>query len=95
MTNFNLIGKVYEKPTVEVAKNGNSYARVKVAVDKPLTDNEKDIFEIYVWNSLTEEAYEKDHLICIAGKVVPNNFMKDGNTYYNCRLVAEKIDFYN
>jgi len=90
LIDFVLLGKIVEKPVIEVAKNENKFVRLKVRSIK----DENQIFEVYCWNSLTELDYEPDKTVYLKGRLTANNYGKDDQIYYNTRIVAEKMDFF-
>lgn len=94
MADFVLVGNIIEKPTIETAKNNLKYVRLKVSCKKQTDENEYDNYEVYAWRNLAEDVYNPNQLVTIKGRLQSNNYEKDGNVFYNTRLVAERIDFY-
>lgn len=95
MAEFSIVGEIAETPAVETAKNNLKFVRLKVNCKKPNEENEYDTYEVYAWRNFAEEPYQPNQLVAIRGRMQANNYEKDGNCFYNTRLVAERIDFYH
>ena len=92
MTDFVLIGKLAETPSVETAKNGLKFMKLKVDSNIGHSDENPEIFEVYAWNSLADGIYSEGQMLFIKGHLQANNYEKETNVYYNARLTAERID---
>lgn len=95
MAEFVLVGYIAETPAVETSKNNIKYVRLKINCKKSNDENEFDTYEVYAWRNFAEEIFEPNQFVSIRGRMQANNYEKDGNCYYNARLVAERIDFYH
>lgn len=94
-----LVGKITDKPIVKQFGNENQLAVIYIEVTKGYSTNSKEnnssIFQVILWKSMIQKYIdycEKDTMIAISGRLQANNFKtKEGNIFYNCEIIAEKI----
>lgn len=93
MNQFILTGKVLEKPLQQETNNGTKVAKIKLAVEKKGKDNESEseTYEVVAFRTLAQEEYDVGNVIGVTGKMQANCNEKDGNIFYNCRLIANSI----
>jgi single-stranded DNA-binding protein len=93
MNGFYLVGKIISEPEKGETINGTKLCRLKISVDKAAKEQEEnyETFEITVFRTLAEADYEIGQSVGINGKLMANNYEKDGTQYYNVRLVGNSI----
>ena len=52
-----------------------------------------EVYEIVMFRSLAEENYEIGQFVAVNGKLQANNYEKEGNYYYNAKLLANAVAF--
>ena len=93
MNGFYLMGKIIAEPEKGETINGTKLCRLKIAVEKTVKDQGEntEIYEVTVFRTLAEADYEINQSVGIVGKLTASNYEKDGNQYYNVRLVGNNI----
>ena len=93
MNGFYLLGKIASEPEKGETINGTKLCRLKISVDKTVKDQDdnSDLFEVTLFRNLAVADYEVGQSVGINGKMVSSNYEKDGNQYYNVRLVGNNV----
>ena len=93
MNGFYLVGKITSEPEKGETINGTKLCRLRISVDKAVKDQGEnfEIFEVTLFRGLAETDYEIGQSVAIGGKLTASNYEKDGNQYYNVRLVGNSI----
>ena len=93
MNTISIAGKLIEDPQRASSASGINFAKIKLAVDKPSKDNENgyDVFEVTVFRDLADIKLEVGQFLGVTGKLVSNNYDKEGKKYYNCQLIGSTI----
>lgn len=93
MNGFYLVGKITSEPEKGETINGTKLCRLRISVDKAVKDQGEnfEIFEVTLFRGLAETDYEIGQSVAIGGKLTASNYEKDGNQYYNARLVGNNI----
>lgn len=93
MNGFYLVGKITSEPEKGETINGTKLCRLRISVDKAVKDQGEnfEIFEVTLFRGLAETDYEIGLSVAIGGKLTASNYEKDGNQYYNVRLVGNNI----
>lgn len=93
MNSVNFAGKVIDDPVKSNTSNGLSIMRFKVSVDKTNKSDASgyDVFEVTVFRELADIKLDIGQMVGVTGKLVSNNFEKEGKTYYNCSIVGNSI----
>lgn len=97
MNNFNIAGKLIDAGEKLETSEGLKICRLKVAVEKynKNNDDDNDVYEVSLFKNLAEGNYNAGDYIAINGRLVSNNYEKEGNLYYNARLVGNSITLLN
>ena len=95
MNAFYLVGRIIEEPEKLETANGIKLCKVRIAVEKNGKDSNEtyEVYEIVMFRSLAEENYEIGQFIAVNGKLQANNYEKEGNYYYNAKLLANAVAF--
>ena len=95
MNAFYLVGRIIEDPEKLETANGIKLCKLRMAVEKNGKDASEtyEVYEIVMFRSLAEENYEVGQYLAVNGKLQANNYEKDGNYYYNAKLLANAIAF--
>lgn len=100
MNQFIIVGKVVTKPELKKTSSGNSYLNLVVEEERGYKNQEGnydiDRYSILLWKKLAEECVDKikkDAYVAVKGHLSSKNNDKDGITYYNADLTADKIVF--
>ena len=93
MNSVNIVGKLIDDPIKSTSSNGLSIMRFKLAVDKTnKTDNTAyDVFEVTVFRELADLKLDIGQIVGVTGKLVSNNYEKEGKNYYNCSIVGNYL----
>ena len=92
MNGFYLVGRVLDEPVKSESASGIPISRFRISVDRNTElGSEAETFEITVFRNLAEENFEVGEYISVTGRVSANNYEKDGNVRYNCRLIGNTI----
>ncbi len=93
MNGFYLVGKITSEPEKGETINGTKLCRLRISVDKAVKDQGEnfEIFEVTLFRGLAETDYGIGQSVAIGGKLTASNYEKDGNQYYNVRLVGNNI----
>lgn len=93
MNSVNFAGKVIDEPIKSTTSTGLSIMRFKVSVDKASKSDltAYDVFEVTVFRELADLKLEIGQFVGVSGRLVSNNFEKEGKTYYNCSIVGNSI----
>ena len=97
MNNFIIAGKLLDNGEKLETAEGLKICRLKVAVEKSSKKDEAedDIFEVTLFRNLAEDNYQAGNCVAINGRLVSNNYAKEGNQYYSSRLVGNSITIFN
>ena len=95
MNAFYLVGRIIEEPEKLETANGMKLCKLRIAVEKNSKDSNEtyEVYEIVMFRSLAEENYEIGQYLAVNGRLQANNYEKDGNYYYNAKLLANAIAF--
>ena len=105
MANFNynkviLGGRLTADPELKTTQSGVSYARFKIAVNRPYQkdkDSETDFFDVIAWRQTAEfvrKYFAKGSSICVTGSVQNRSWTdNDGNKRYATDIVADEVTF--
>lgn len=95
MNAFYLVGRIIEEPEKLETTNGIKLCKVRIAVEKNGKDSSEtyEVYEVVMFRSLAEEKYEPGQYLAVNGKLQANNYEKDGNYYYNAKLLANAVAF--
>ena len=95
MNAFYLVGRIIEEPEKLETANGIRLCKVRLAVEKNSKDSSEtyEVYEVVMFRSLAEESYEPGQYLAVNGKLQANNYEKDGNYYYNAKLLASAVAF--
>lgn len=96
MNSVNIAGKVIDDPVRSTSSNGLAIMRFKLSVDKPNKSDasQYDVYEVTVFRDLAEAKLDIGQYVGVTGKLVSNNYEKEGKTYYNCSVVGNSISLY-
>jgi len=100
LNQFIIVGKVVAKPELKKTSGGNSYLNLVVDEERSYKNQDGnydiDRYQILLWKKLAEECVDKikkDAYVAVKGHLTSKNNEKDGITYYNAELTADKIVF--
>jgi len=96
-----MIGKVISLPELRETANGTKVASLEVEVERNYANSEgvyeNDIFLVTLWKGLAENCTnlcEVNSMVGIRGRMASKTHdTKEGNKFYNCEIIAEKISF--
>lgn len=96
-----LIGRVAVDPRLSYTQNGVAVTTFRVAVDRPLTnqqgERETDFFPIVTWRRLAETCahnLNKGRLVAVEGRLQTRSYQaQDGSTRWVTEVVAENVRF--
>ncbi len=95
-----LVGKVVEPPEIRTTSKGNTVATLLVEADHPFRNEDgslsADLFQVTLWKGIAEECASvcrPGDLIGIKGRLQASVNEKNGRSFYNCNVVAEKVSF--
>ena len=90
MTSFYMVGQIKDVLELQTSGSGMKMRKIKVSVFKQNSD-EQELYEVVLFRQLAENEYNIDDLVAVSGKLSPNNYTKDGASYYNVNLVAYQV----
>ena len=95
MNAFYLAGRIIDTPEKLESANGTKICRLKIAVEKNIKEANDvyEIFEITLFRNLAQESFETGQLVAVNGRLQANNYEKDGNLYYNVKLIGNSVTF--
>ena len=95
MNAFYLVGRIIDEPEKLETASGMKLCKLRMAVEKNGKDSGEtyEVYEIVLFRSLAEESYEPGQYLAVNGKLQANNYEKEGNYYYNARLLANSVAF--
>ena len=95
MNAFYLVGRIIDEPEKLETTSGMKLCKLRMAVEKNGKDSGEtyEVYEIVLFRSLAEESYEPGQYLAVNGKLHANNYEKEGNYYYNARLLANSVAF--
>ena len=95
MNAFYLVGRIIEDPEKMETANGIKICKVRLAVEKNSKDSTEtyEVYEVVMFRSLAEENYEPGQYLAVNGRLQTNNYEKEGNYYYNAKLLANAVAF--
>ena len=95
-----LVGRVVETPEVQTTPKGTTVAHMIMETDRNFRNEDgtlsKDRFQITLWKGIAEECAamcKQGSLIAMRGRIGSDVYEKDGKTYYNCSIIAEKVSY--
>lgn len=96
-----MVGKVIKLPEVKETVNGNKVATLEMEVERNFANSEgeieSDIFTVTLWKGLAESSLSicnLNSLVSVKGRLSSKNFdTKEGNKFYYCEVIAEKLAF--
>lgn len=95
-----LVGKVVAEPEIRTTSKGNTVASLLVEADRSFRNEDgslsSDLFQVTLWKGIAEECSaicRPGSLIGIKGRLQADVYEKNGRSYYNCGIVAEKVSF--
>ncbi len=103
MNNVCIVGKVVTLPEIKETANGNKVASLEMEVERNFPNSEgkyeSDIFTVTLWKGLAESSL----VVCsvgshvgVKGRLISKNFdTKEGNKFYYCEIIAEKLSYIN
>lgn len=91
MNNFCLVGRLHEEPEKLTSSNGLNYVKLVVNTDPLNKEDKPELFEVVAFRSLAESSYYKDQIVAISGRLVSNNYEKEGSYKFNASLIANVI----
>jgi len=99
MNEFNFIGKAINAPELITSESGNDYAKLLVSVKKNFKSKDGkfdyETFQVTMFKNLADEVIndvKEGSLLMIKGRISANNYPKEDKTFYNCSLVAERLE---
>lgn len=98
-----LVGRVKEIPTLQESSTGKKTATLRLELERPFKNSngeyEQDLISIVLWNGVAEtvsDICKLNDIIGVKGRIQSYSYEgKDGNTYHNYDIIAEKISFLN
>ncbi|TDW13102.1 single-stranded DNA-binding protein [Breznakia blatticola] len=101
MNQFILVGRIVEKPILQLTSVNIKYTFLSLAVKRNFKNAdgvyERDIFQITLWRGIAEEVIDtcdKDTLLAIRGRVITSFYTSEENkTYTNYEFVAERVQY--
>jgi len=92
MNTLLLVGKVID---VEQSTTSSDIklAKMKIACPKISDPKDSDVFEVNLWRELADKSYPLNRNVEVKGRLSSNNNTKDGKSYYNVSINAEKVAY--
>lgn len=98
-----LVGEVVALPEVKESAQGNKFANMKVAVQRPFANSEgiyeNDEISCTLWKGIAEttSSVAKLHdIVSIKGRMQSHNYEgRDGNVHTAYDVIAEHVSFFN
>ena len=92
---FGFAGRIIDEPERLETSNGVKLCRLHISVDKTGKDKDEqsEIYEVTVFRNLADENYQVGQYVAVNGKLMPNNYDKEGTLYYNSKLVGNSVTF--
>ncbi|MEE3488879.1 MAG: single-stranded DNA-binding protein [Bulleidia sp.] len=94
-----LIGRVAAKPEIRTTSRGNTVADMVLDVDRNFRNEDgtrdKDTFQITLWKGIAEEiasTVKIGQMVAVKGRLTGNANEKEGRTWYNTNIIAERVD---
>jgi len=95
-----LVGTVTEPVQLNTSSKGTTYGTMFVSTDRPFRNDDgsvtADIFRVTLWRGIADETAAScsvGSLVAVKGRLQSNNYEKDGRTYYNAEVIAEKVSY--
>lgn len=100
MNKVMLIGRTTAEPSIQVTKNGNSVAKVTLAVDRKYKnankEKETDFVPLVIWGKLGETVAQyvgKGKMIAIEGELQIRTYDKDNEKRYMTEVICSDVQF--
>ena len=100
LNTFVIVGKVAAVPEIKRTVNGNVVANMIVEADRSFRNENgeitKDLFKIILWRGIAEECAAvcgPGSLVAVKGRLQSDVHEKDGRSWYNTEIVAEKVSY--
>lgn len=93
MNSFNLVGQIISPPERFESSSGTKICRLRLSVDKTGREQAEssEVYEVALFRNLAGEEYRVGQYVAVSGKLQANNYEKDGNQYFNVRLLGSAI----
>lgn len=93
MNSFNLVGQIIAQPERFESSSGTKICRLKISVDKNLREQSDagEVYEVALFRNLASEEYRVGQYVAVNGRLQANNYEKDGNRYFNVRLLGNSV----
>lgn len=95
-----LVGKVVELPYIRETTNGYCCATMVIKVDRPFANSEgvyeQDEIAITLWKGIAQTTCDIcaiNDVVAIKGRLTSRIYQRDGVTYRNYEIIAEKVSF--
>ncbi len=96
-----LVGKVKEIPEIRLTAAGTKIATMLLEVDRGFRNSngeyDQDVFNVVLWRGVAEtcaDLLRPGSVVAVKGRLQAHNYEpKEGQTYYNAEIVAEKVSF--
>lgn len=100
MNQFCLVGRVTQIPQLQTSAQGWKTCQVQLEVSRPFANAkgefEKDLISLEVWRGAAETlsaCATPETWISARGRIQSRQVEKEGKTYTNYSMVAEKIEY--
>ena len=95
-----LVGKVVHTPEIYTTPKGTTVAQMVVETDRSFRNEDgtlsTDQFQVTLLKGIAEQCAsvcKPGSLIALKGRLNSDLYEKEGKTYYNCSVIAEKVSF--
>lgn len=95
MNNFNLTGIVEDVENINKTSNGLAHRKIKVMVERNYKDYPPECYVVSLFKENAETEIKVGEHVEINGKLLANNYEKNGIVYFNVNLVANSITVVN
>ncbi len=100
MNEIMLVGRVKRLPEMFQTSKGTTVGRMVVEAERNFRNEDGSIafdeFQVTLWRGIAEEcaaACKEGNLIAVRGRVKSDVYEKNGTSYYNTEIIAEKVSF--
>lgn len=97
MNRITLSGNLTRDPEVRYTQSGKAYARMGIAVNRPVKDKTVDFFNLVAWDKTAEiigKHMSKGSRILVDGRLQTSKYKdKDGNERTSTEVVVETFEF--
>ena len=100
MNNVSLIGRLTADPEIKQTSNGSNYCRFTLAVKRQIKKKagakDTDFIDCVAWRQTADilgKYFKKGTLLGLFGKVISNEYEKDGQKIKSLEILANEIYF--